>query len=189
MIDVTVTEPEITAQISGGAITVPVSNPVVVVTIQDDTISVAVTDSPVIVALENAEVIVSVDDRRISVVLEGSGGAQFAQMLTAAENIAATNLVAINSSGQALKADAGSAAKFAVGYADAAITSGSVGQVNLICGLSGGRTGLTPGAIYYLSATAGGITTTKPTSGIVQQVGVALNSTTLIFHALHAIKI
>lgn len=189
MVDVTVNDPEITAQISGGAITVPVSNPVVAVTIQDDTISVSVTDSPVFVGLDNAEVLVSIDDRPISVVLEGSGGAQFAQMLTAAENIAATNLVAINSSGQALRADADSPAKFAVGYADAAIAAGTIGQVNLICGLSGGRTGLTPGHIYYLSATAGGITTTKPTSGIVQQVGVALNSTTLLFHALHAIKI
>lgn len=36
-----------------------------------------------------------------------------------------------------------------------------------------GLTGLTAGAIYYLSSTAGTMTTTKPTSGLVQELGKA----------------
>jgi hypothetical protein len=45
-----------------------------------------------------------------------------------------------------------------------------------------GFTGLTPAAKYYLSLTAGGITTTAPSASgeIVQQVGIAISSTILL---------
>lgn len=47
--------------------------------------------------------------------------------------------------------------------------------------LASGFTGLTKGATYYLSqSTPGEITATKPTSGIVKPVGVAINSTTIL---------
>lgn len=48
-----------------------------------------------------------------------------------------------------------------------------------------GFTGLTPGASYYLSQTsAGEITSTKPTTGIIVRLGVAISATELDIHIL-----
>lgn len=121
-------------------------------------------------------------------VTASGGGASFTATLTAAETLAPRDLIAINGSGQMVKADADDAAKFSVGYVTAGVTSGASGTANLIGGIITGFTGLTPGALYYLSATAGGITTTKPTSGIVQAVGVAISSTSLSYIFSPAIR-
>lgn len=45
------------------------------------------------------------------------------------------------------------------------------------------RTGLTPGARYYLSTTPGGATTTAPTAtgNVVQYLGRAISTTTIVF--------
>lgn len=117
-----------------------------------------------------------------------SSGASFTATLTAGETLAARDLIAINGSGQMVKADADDAAKFSVGYVSGAVTSGASGTANLIGGIITGFTGLTPGALYYLSATAGSITTAKPTSGIVQAVGVAISSTSLSYIFSPAIR-
>lgn len=107
--------------------------------------------------------------------------ADFSFDITAGEALSARNLIYINSSGNAMKADADSSAKQATGYVTADVANGATGTGYFGGGIITGFTGLTPGAVYYQSATAGAITTTKPTSGIVQQVGVALSSTTLMF--------
>lgn len=60
--------------------------------------------------------------------------------------------------------------------------SSTDGNEVVVCatGLLGGFSGLTPGNHYYLSqSTAGEITSTRPTTGEVQLVGVAMTSTIL----------
>ena len=104
--------------------------------------------------------------------------------MTAGEALTAGDLVYINGSGNALKADANAIAKAAVGFVLASISNAASGTVyfeGTITGLSG----LTPGARYFLSTTPGGITTTAPTgpADIVQQVGFALSATELSFDA------
>lgn len=49
-------------------------------------------------------------------------------------------------------------------------------------GMNTGRTGLTPGGLYFLG-TAGSVTTTAPTvvTHIIQEIGVATNATTIQF--------
>lgn len=118
---------------------------------------------------------------------QGVGGS--VSTITAAENIAARDLVYLNASGQALKADANSAVKEAIGFAQSAILSGASGAVNFGSGIITGFTGLTAGARYFLSTTPGEITTTKPTGSadVVQQVGFAISSTQLYFEPQPAI--
>lgn len=103
--------------------------------------------------------------------------------VTAGEALSAGDLVYINASGQALKADADSASKAAVGFVLTSISNGASGTVYFGSGMITGLTGLTAGSVYFLSQTAGAITTTAPTGTnvIQQQVGVAANTTTLYF--------
>ena len=80
------------------------------------------------------------------------------------------------------KADAsGGHAKAADGFVKAAVSSGQDASVYLDKGINSGLSGLTPGAKYYLSATAGGVTTTAPTTTghIWQPIGKALSATEL----------
>lgn len=108
-----------------------------------------------------------------------------ARTIQASENLAAGDLVNIhNSSGARVrKADATSAGKEAHGFVLAAVTSGQNATVypeeNVISGL----TGLTPGARMFLGTTAGAATATAPsTSGqVVQEIGVALSATEILF--------
>jgi hypothetical protein len=56
--------------------------------------------------------------------------------------------------------------------------------------VTGGSGGLTAGSVYYLSAaTAGGITTTAPTTGYVAQIGIALSTTELNIQIKQPIKL
>lgn len=105
--------------------------------------------------------------------------------LTATEAISAANFVNIFSSSGAKvrKANATDDTKPANGYAQAAIGNGSSGAVQgpgKISGLSG----LTPGATYYLDTTGGAITTSPPSGSgnLVQEVGVAVSATEMLFH-------
>ncbi len=107
--------------------------------------------------------------------------ADFSFAITAGEALSARNTIYINSGGNAMKADADSSAKQATGWVAADVATGDAGTGYFGGGLVTGFTGLTPGAVYYQSATAGAITTTKPTSGVLQQVGIALSSTTFMF--------
>lgn len=109
--------------------------------------------------------------------------------LTAGETLAAGDLIYVDSGGQAFKADADASAKAAIGFVLAGITSGATGTVYFGSGLITGLSSLTVGALYYLSSTAGGITTTAPTgtNKIQQQVGYALSATTLYFEPQRSI--
>lgn len=110
--------------------------------------------------------------------------------VTAGENLAAGDLIYVNSSGEAFKADANSEAKEAIGFVLSSITAAATGDIYLGSGIITGLTGLTAGARYYLSAsTAGGVATTKPSGAndIIQQVGFALSSTELYFEPQSAI--
>ena len=82
-----------------------------------------------------------------------------------------------------LKADADSASKAAVGFVLSSVSNGATGTAYLGGGLITGLTSLTSGAAYFLSQTAGGITTTAPsgTNVIVQSVGYAASATVLVF--------
>jgi hypothetical protein len=80
------------------------------------------------------------------------------------------------------KADATTAGKEANGYVLASVSSGAEGTVyfeQVITGLSG----LTLGAVYYLSTTAGAITTTAPSGSgnVVQRIGRAVSTTEVLF--------
>lgn len=104
-------------------------------------------------------------------------------LLPASETLSAGNLVNIwNDSGtiKMRKADA-DAPYSADGYVLQAITSGDSGYM-YIDGVNDAISGLTLGS-QFLSATAGGTTTTAPTTtgNIVQSVGIALTSTKLLF--------
>lgn len=104
---------------------------------------------------------------------------------TASENIAAGDLINYHdSSGVKIrKADATSAGKPAQGFVLSAISSAASGTVYPEEAVITGLSGLTIGARYFLSTTAGAITTTAPSSSgqVVQEVGYALSATELLF--------
>lgn len=97
-------------------------------------------------------------------------------------------------SGQFKMANANSGTTFrAIGLASAAIGAGAAGTI-IIAGVVTGTTGewdavtgqtggLTSGSAYFLSnSTAGNITTTAPTTGYLQRVGIALSTTQLLIN-------
>lgn len=83
-------------------------------------------------------------------------------------------------SGTAYKASAASNSQRAnslVGFATENITSGNAGNIK-VGGVVTGLSGLTPGATYYLSNTAGAISTSAGT--VSRKVGVAISATELL---------
>lgn len=91
---------------------------------------------------------------------------------------------------KARKADASAAfTKSVHGFVKANVTSAQNATVYFE-GTISGLTGLTIGAKYFLSATAGTLTTTAPTTAghIMQYVGVAVSATELSFEAGEPIK-
>lgn len=105
--------------------------------------------------------------------------------MTASEALSAANFVNIhNSSGAKIrKANATDDTKPVNGFVPAGIANGASGTMiapgRVITGLSG----LTPGSAYYLDTTGGAITATPPSGSgnLVQEVGVALSATDLLF--------
>lgn len=100
---------------------------------------------------------------------------------TTAEAISAGDYIYITAAGELAKADATSIVKKAIGFAIEAAASGAACKIQFD-DTNSNLSGLTPGAVYYLSdSTAGSLTTTAPTAAgsIVQQVGVALSATQL----------
>lgn len=105
--------------------------------------------------------------------------------LASSENLAAGDIVNIWDDGgtaKVRKADADAIGTQAHGFVLSSVTSPASATVYLE-GKVTGLTSLTPGATYYLSTTAGAITTTAPSGSadIVQIVGNAVNTTTLNF--------
>jgi hypothetical protein len=107
-------------------------------------------------------------------------------VMPASENLAAGDLVNIwSNSGvaNARKADATTAGKAAVGFVLAAVTAPANATVYRTSQSNTQLSGLTPGAKYFLSTTAGGVSATAPSGSgnVVQSVGTAINATTLSF--------
>jgi len=110
--------------------------------------------------------------------------------VTSGEAIAAREVVFISTgysggtAGRAYRANASntwsSTAGFVIGCAAGSIGSGAAGAVQ-VAGIVDGFSGLTAGAVYYLSTTAGAITATPPTN--VVMVGIALSSTQLLLNS------
>lgn len=113
------------------------------------------------------------------------------KLVIASENLAAGDMVNVfNDSGtlKARKADASqaNAGYRAHGFVLASVTANGSNTASVyVEGIVTGLSSLTPGATYFLSGTAGAITTTAPTTAghCVQEVGVALSDTELAFEA------
>lgn len=107
------------------------------------------------------------------------------KVLTASEALSAGNVVNVwDNSGTVMvrKADATISGKEATGYVLDGVASSATVTVyfdDVLEGLSS----LSPGNIYYLSTTAGGITTTAPSASgnVVQRVGRALSASEIAF--------
>lgn len=121
---------------------------------------------------------------KVDITMMPSGVGTPTQSETAGENLSAGDFVYYNTSdsNKIYKADADAIAKAAVGYVlSSASTSAAV--TVYFEGINDQLTGLTKGLNYYVSATAGGVTTTKPSTPgqIVQHVGVAISTTAIAF--------
>jgi hypothetical protein len=104
-------------------------------------------------------------------------------VLPAYENLSAGNFVNIFSDAgtpKVRKADATTISKQAHGFVLESVSAGNNATVYFE-GSNTQLSGLTTGATYFLSATAGAVTDTPPTASgyIVQAVGVAANTTTI----------
>lgn len=107
-------------------------------------------------------------------------------VIVAGENLAAGDFVNVyNDSGtpKVRKADATTAGKEAHGFVLAVVTSGNNANVYFE-GTNTQVSGATAGVIY-LSASAGGFTSTAPSSSgnVVQKLGVAVSATAISFEA------
>lgn len=91
----------------------------------------------------------------------------------AAVAIAAGQTVSLNSSGQFILGTVGTV----IGWCPAAIAAGAYGEARCI-GVCSSIGGLTAGAAYYASATAGYVTSTST----AQKIGIALDTTKLLFN-------
>lgn len=129
---------------------------------------------------------------KLDITMMPSGVGTPTQSETAGENLSAGDLVYYNTSdsNKLYKADADAIGKKAVGYVLAAATTGNAAVIYLE-GINDQMSGLTKGLDYYLSATAGGVTTTKPSTAgqIVQYVGTAISTTALAFNPQLPIEI
>lgn len=106
---------------------------------------------------------------------------------TAGEALTAGNLVYLDGTGVAMKADANAVGKRAIGFVLASVALNAAVTVYFEGSVTG-LTGLTPGADYFLSAAATGaivLAAGIPTvaGSIVQHIGFALNATTVSFEA------
>ncbi len=116
-----------------------------------------------------------------------SGVGPQTKSLVTSENLSAGNLVNVYDNGgtpTARKADGTAEGKECYGFVLAGTTSPAAATVYL-SGTITGLTSLTPGARYYLDATAGAATATPlSTSGNVSQfIGVAISATEISFDA------
>ena len=116
---------------------------------------------------------------KIDETLLPSGIGADAATLTAGENLAAGDFVYVTGTGTVMKADATALAKAAVGYVNAAVTSGQPATV-FFDDTNSNQTGLTAGTKYFLSDTVPGkVSATPPTTAgrIVQYLGIATSTT------------
>jgi hypothetical protein len=114
--------------------------------------------------------------------------------ITAAEPLAAGALCNIFTSG-GVAAIRNANATDATRPANAFVLEGYASAVEAVPRFTGqaitGLSGLTPGTTYYLSTAAGALSSTPPsaTGNVVQEIGVALSASVLIFQAKIAIQL
>lgn len=116
-----------------------------------------------------------------------AAGAGFSVSVTASENISAGALVNLFTSSGALKvrnANATDATKPAHGFVLSSVTTGNPVTVYGPGQADTGLTSLTPGTTYYLDVSAGAVNSTAPSTAgnVIQQVGIALSATSLLFN-------
>lgn len=90
------------------------------------------------------------------------------------------------------KADASAVATIAHGFVTAGYLSGATVTAYLLGVSNSSVSGLTPGARYFLSETAGAVTVTPPTTAgaIVQELGVATDAANLLtFNNINSIEV
>ncbi len=121
---------------------------------------------------------------KIDITMMPSGVGTPTQSMTAGETLAAGDFVYINTSdsNRIYKADADAIGKKAIGYVLAAASVAASVTVYFE-GINDQLSGLTVGSDYFLSATAGGVTTTVPSSAgqIAQYLGTAISATAIPF--------
>ena len=102
--------------------------------------------------------------------------------LTAGENLTAGDMIGVNASGQAVRANANSCDTRAIGAIVSSFSSSATAKVYTSKFKLTGLSGLTAGGRYYLSTTAGQVTDTFDLTStyIVQSVGIAVSSTELL---------
>lgn len=112
--------------------------------------------------------------------------------MVASENLSAGDVVNLWNDAGTIKmrradADNGRAID---GFVVAAVANGATGTVNIEEGVITGLDGLTIGAIYWLSTTAGALTVTAPTgTGVLAQIaGKALSASEFLFKPQAAIE-
>lgn len=108
-----------------------------------------------------------------------------AVVLTAGAAISQGQLIGINSSGQAVLADADAGTPIpAVGFALRDVASGEKGAFAIAGELIDSSWSWTAGQKLYLSGTAGGLTATAPSTAtnLVQPVGIALSATKVLLN-------
>jgi len=103
----------------------------------------------------------------------------------ATENLAVGDFVNVYSdlgAAKVRKADATTAGKEANGFVLESVTSGSNATVHLPGQINNQLTGLTPGNLYWLSTTAGGVSVSPPSGSgnAVQKVGRAVSATEMM---------
>jgi hypothetical protein len=168
--------------LTNGSIITPVRSDV-----KQDTLSNLVTYA---LTATNGQIVYATDEKSMYQVVDtelvGIGGAGIVK-LTAGENIAIRDLVYISTgtgndsgrtAGRIYKVDASNDDRVEVlGFATKAITSGSIGEVQVSGNLKG-FTGLTPGKVYYASSSVpGSFTLTPPSTNGQWVVAVCLAST------------
>lgn len=128
----------------------------------------------------------------VDITMMPSGVGTPTQSMTAGENLSAGDFVYINTAdaNKIYKADADAVAKMAIGYVLAAASTDAAVTVYFE-GKNDQLSGLTIGSHYYLSATAGGVTTTKPSTGgqIVQYLGTAITTSAIPFTKVDPIEV
>jgi len=121
---------------------------------------------------------------RIDSTMMPTGVGADSKQITASEALSAGDLVNIHiSSGiKVRKADATTSGKSANGFVTSSVSNGATATV-YFDGANTGVSGLTAGTKYYLSTTAGGVTSTAPSSSgnVRQYVGMATASGELNF--------
>jgi hypothetical protein len=113
--------------------------------------------------------------------------------MTASEALAAGDFVNIHASAGAKirKANATDDTKPVNGFVPAAIANTATGAMLKAGATISGLAGLTAGAIHYLATAAGTITDTQPAGAgnLVQEVGLAISATQLLFNPSRGITL